>query len=282
MPSLFLRQLRGELWKLFARKRTYIGFGAFLAVEILILILFQLPKVQRSWRGLIERAGYGFEEYFSGITLAFQIVFWTTFLLGGLYIALVAGDVVAKEVEDGTLRMTLCRPISRLRVLSLKYLACLIYTFSLIFFIGLTALLVGLLRQGVGGFFAFQPLQGLFVLYDFGPGLARYLGSLPLLALSCMSVASLGFALSCCDMKPAAATISTLSYFIGDSIFQRIPYFESIKVWFITTHIDAWYDIYRSPIPWPGMVEDYAYLLAVDFTLVVVGAVIFQQRDFKA
>ena len=54
--TLFLRQLRGELWKLFARKRTYIGFGAFLALEILILLIFQLPKVQRSWRQIIERA----------------------------------------------------------------------------------------------------------------------------------------------------------------------------------------------------------------------------------
>src|ERR1051325_9286927 len=98
--SLFLLQLYGELWKLFARKRTYLGFGVFFALEILILLLFQLPKVQRSWRHLIEGAGYGFEQYFSGMTLAFQIVLYTTSLLGGLYIALVAGDVVAKEVEE--------------------------------------------------------------------------------------------------------------------------------------------------------------------------------------
>lgn len=279
---VFFRQLRGELWKLFARKRTYIGFGAFLALEIVILIIFQLPKVQRSWRQIIERAGFGFEDYFSGITLAFQIVFWTTFLLGGLYVALVAGDVVAKEVEDGTMRMTLCRPVSRLRVLLLKYVACLIYTVALVLFIGLSALAVGTLRQGVGGFFAFQPLQQLFVLYDFGPGLARYLGSLPLLALSLVSVTSLGFALSCFNMKPAAATICTLSYFFADMIFRGIPYFESIKPWFITSHTETWYNVFRSPIPVATMVEDYAYLLAVNLTLVILGMLNFQARDFKS
>jgi ABC-2 type transport system permease protein len=280
--SLLLRQLRGELWKLFARKRTYLGFGVFFAVEIVILLLFQLPRVQRSWRALLERAGYGFEEYFSGVTLAFQVVIWTTFLLGGLYLALVAGDIVAKEVEDGTLRMTLCRPVSRLRLLALKYLTCLLYTFALILFIGLSALAVGLLRQGTGGFFAYQPLQGLFVLYDFPEGLWRYLASLPLLALALVSVSSLAFTLSCFDMKPAAATIATLSYFIADSIFRSIPYFESIKQWFITTHTETWCNIYRSPIPWPRMVEDYAYLLGVDLTLVIIGAVAFQCRDFKS
>lgn len=280
--SLFFRQLGGELWKLFARKRTYIGFGAFLALEVVILIIFQLPKVQRSWRQIIERAGFGFDDYFSGITLAFQIVFWTTFLLGGLYVALVAGDVVSKEVEDGTMRMTLCRPVSRVRVLLLKYIACVIYTFALVLFIGLSALLVGLLRQGTGGFFAFQPLQNLFVLYDFGPGLARYLGSLPLLTLSLLSVTSLGFALSCFNMKPAAATICTLSYFFADMIFRGIPYFESIKEWFITSHTETWYNVFRSPIPVATMVEDYAYLLAVNATFVVIGVINFQQRDFKS
>ena len=280
--SLFFLQLRGELWKLFARKRTYIGFGAFFALEILILLLFQLPKVQRAWRGLIEQAGYEFEGYFSGITLAFQILFWTVFLLGGLYIALVGGDIVSKEVEDGTMRMTLCRPVSRLRVLMVKYVACLIYTFALTFFIGLSALGIGLLRQGVGGFFAFQPLQKLFVLYDFSPGLGRYLASLPLLGFSLVSVASLAFMLSCFNMKPAAATIGTLTYFMTDSIFRNIPYFESLKPWFITSHVETWYNVYRSPVPWLQITEDLTYLVGVDATFLLVGIVAFSVRDFKS
>lgn len=280
--SLFLRQLRGELWKLFARKRTYIGFGAFFALEIVILIIFQVPKVQRSWRRLIERAGFGFEEYFSGITLGFQIVLWTTSLLGGLYVALVAGDVVAKEVEDGTMRMTLCRPVTRFRILVLKYFAAVIYTLVLVIFIGLSALLVGTLRQGVGGFFAFQPLGNVFALYDFGPGLLRYLGSLPLLGMGLISVASLAFALSCFNMKPAAATICTLSYFFADSILRRIPYFDTIQEWFITSRIESWYNIFRSPVPVAAMIEDYTYLFAVNATVLIIGAIHFQRRDFKS
>ena len=39
---LFLRQLAGELKKMFTRKRTYIGFGAFLSLEIVILVLIKL------------------------------------------------------------------------------------------------------------------------------------------------------------------------------------------------------------------------------------------------
>ena len=93
---------------------------------------------------------------------------------------------------------------------------------------------------------------------------------------------SLGFSLSCFNMKPAAATITTLSYITIDFIFKGIPYFASVKRWFITTHMETWSNIYRPEIPWPQMAEDYAYLLAVDLTLVVIAMVNFQQRDFKS
>jgi ABC-2 type transport system permease protein len=267
---------------MFARKRTYIGFGAFLAVELLVMALFQLPRVQGSYRRLIEQAGYGFADYFSGLTLAFIILTSTIFLLGSLYLSLVAGDVVSKEVEDGTMRMMLCRPVDRLRLLAIKYLACVIYTFALIFFIGLTALAAGIIRQGYGGLFVYAPLEGVFALYERGPGLGRYLASLPMLSLSLLAVSSIGFALSCFNMKPAAATITTLSYVTIDFIFKGIPYFESIKPWFLTTHMATWSNVFREHIPWPQVAEDYAYLLAVDLTLVIIAAVQFQSRDFKS
>ena len=156
MP-LFLTQLRFELLKMFSRKRTYIGFGAFLRMEALVLFIFNLPKPKASFRRLIEQNGYGFDEYYSGFTLAMLIVLWTTTLLGSLYLALVAGDLMAKEIEEGTMRMLLCRPISRLRVTLLKYLAAIIYTFVLIGFIGVTALLAGLAYRGFGGLFVVDP-----------------------------------------------------------------------------------------------------------------------------
>jgi ABC-2 type transport system permease protein len=280
--SLFLLQLKGELRKLFARKRTYIGFGIFFALEIALLVMFQLPKIQRSFQRTLESAGYGFDEYFSGVTIAYQVVVWTTFLLGALYVALVAGDIVSKEVEDGTMRMTLCRPISRVRLLLIKYCACLVYTFALIFFIGLSALGVGIAWLGIGKFFAVQPLAGLFAIYDVSEGHLRYLLCLPFLALSMTCVTSLGFALSCFNMKPAAATICTLSYFIADLIFIRIPYFEEIKTWFITSHTESWYNLLRFRIPWPTVIDDYSYLLGVNATLVIIAIVVFQRRDFKS
>ncbi len=280
--SLFFLQLGGELRKLFARKRTYIGFGAFLLVELLVLGLMQLPRNQRWMTREITRRGFLADDYFSGLTLANQMLGLTIFFLGALYLALVAGDVVAKEVEEGTLRMMLCRPVSRLRLLLVKYAACVLYTFALIIFIGVTALLAGVAWRGTGGLFVFAPMDNLFAFYEWAPGLLRYAATLPLLGLSLLSITSLAFALSCCNVKPAAATIVTLSYLFMDEILRRLPYFESIRGWFLTTHMVTWMNVFRPHLPVAQMVEDYAYLLGVDVTLVIIGVLIFQGRDFKS
>jgi len=280
--SLFFLQMRNELHKLFARKRTYLGFAAFVAVEILLLLLLNLPKPKAGFRKLIEQNGYGFDQYFSGATLGLLMLMWTTFLLGALYLALVAGDVVAKEVEDGTLRMILCRPISRLRVGFLKYAACVLYTFALTFFIGITALVAGLLYCGWGGLFAIAPLEQLLAMHEAWPGLWRYLGALPLLGFGLVSITSLGFLFSCCEMKPAAATILTLSIFFFDSIFRSIPYFESLRGWFMTSHMTLWLRVFEYHIPWWRIAEDVTWLGALNVTFALVGLAILQQRDFKA
>ena len=280
--SLFLLQLRGELIKLFARKRTYIGFGVFLGVETLVLILWQLPRGQRWMKRMIEQSGGAFDTYFSGLTVAMLMVVATVFLLGALYLGLVGGDLVAKEVEDGTMRMTLCRPVSRLRVLLVKYATAVIYTFALVLFVGLSALAAATLVRGSGGMFLMIPEERLVTFMEFGDGMRRYLTALPFLALSLLSITTFSFQLSCWNVKPAAATITAITVFFVDWIFHLLPYFESYRPWMMTTHMNTWLNVFRQPVPWTKMVEDYAYLGGLNATFLIVGIAVFSARDFKS
>lgn len=279
--SLFLLQLRNELWKMFARKRTYIGFGGFLALELLILFMSGQPRGAMGLRRMIERNGYLVEQYLGGMTIAFQIVWVTAVLLGSIYLALVAGDIVSKEVEDGTLRMMLCRPVSRTRILVFKYLSCVIYTFVFAFFIGLSALATGVIYRGFGHFAAINFPDQIFAFYDTGPGLIRFLRALPLLGLSLTTITSIGFMFSCFNMKPAAATVCTLSVIFLDIAIKNVPFLQDYQQWFITTHMSAWVRTFIVVTPWWDIVEDYARLIAFDATFVLVGLGAFQQRDFK-
>lgn len=281
--TLFTRQLRHELFKLFARKRSYIGFGAFLVVQLAILLLLQLPKPKREMGKLLEENGLVFEQYYAGLTLGVAMIVFTFMLLGALYVALVGGDIIAKEVEEGTMRMILCRPISRLRLLVVKMIAVMIYTFSLVFFLGLSALILATIyKGGLGKLFVFVPELQLFVAYDTTEGLWRYGRAIFFLAISTQLIAALAFMFSCFKMKPAAATILTLSVFFVDFILTNMPYFRSIQHWFISHHTRFWVNTFQEPTPWPNVAISIAYLTALGFTFWVVGALRFCTRDLKS
>jgi len=280
---MFVAQLRNELLKLFARKRTYIGFGAFLFVQVAILLLLQLPKAKRAFQQLLESNGYGFEEYYSGLTLGLLIILFTVGMLGALYLALVSGDVVAKEVEEGTMRMILSRPVSRLRVLTVKFLACAIYSFVLLAFIGMTSLLAGVIyRGGLGKLFVYAPHEQLFALFDTREGLWRFVRGVGFMGISLQVVSTLAFMFSCFQMKPAAATILSLSVLFVDLVLRNIPYFAGFQQWFITYHTACWVRTFNDIVPWWSIVQSLIYLGALNLTFLVVGAMSFCSRDFKA
>src|SRR5215467_277315 len=137
---MFLDHLRNELWKLFGKKRTYIGFGAFLLAQNAMLLAFRFTHWQRQVERMLSGNGYLPSEYVSALTVALIMLIPQILLLMPLYAALVGGDLVAKEAEDGTLRMILSRPISRFRLLFMKWLAGVIFSVSLVLVLGGTAL----------------------------------------------------------------------------------------------------------------------------------------------
>ena len=279
--SLLLHQLRGELRKMFARRRTWIGFGAFLVLEVVLLLLLQLDDT--SWlRKVIERQGQLFEFYFSAPTIGYLILGLSTMLLGGIYIALVAGDIVAKEAEDGTLRMVLARPVGRLRLLGLKYASCVIYNILFVLFMGSTCYLLGAALKGLdGGFFAFAPEQGIVSFFPTDEGRVRYAMAVGLLSLSLCTVSSLGFFFSCLPIKPAAATILTLSYLFIDMVLVKGRFMESYGHLLLTNYMDTWLRTCIDPIPWARILRDLSVLAGVNATLFVLGWIVFQSRDFK-
>ena len=281
--NLLLRQIGYELLKMFARKRTYIGFGAFALVQLAILLLMEHPRAKRNIGELMSRNGLMFAEYYQGLTLALVIIVFTFVLLGALYIALVSGDIIAKEVEDGTMRMVLSRPISRLRLLTIKTIAASTYTFALVTFLGGTALLFATIyKGGLGKLFVFVQERDLFAFYDTGPGLLRYGLAILLLSFATLAISNLALMFSCFKMKPAAATILTLSLFFVDMILQNMPFFRSFHHWFVTYHTGFWVEAFQPTVPWPRLAESVLYLLALNITFCVVGAMRFCTRDLKA
>ena len=280
---LFLEQLRGELRKLYARPRTWMGYGAFLLMEALILTVYKLERSQRHVRDLVERNGLEFGNYYSSLTITFTIMLLSMFLLGSIYFALVAGDIVAKENEDGNLRLVFARPISRLRLLFVKYAAVSLYTFSFVFFVGITGYAMAVAAVGwEGGLFVMEPRMKIFAAFpSWGEGAARLALCAAGIGVSMITLSSIAFMFSCLRLKPAAATILTLSILFVDMILQGFPFFKPYESWFVTWRMSSWLFLAEQHISWAKITESYALLFGLNATLFILGWLSFQTRDFK-
>ena len=281
---LFLQQLRGELRKLFARPRTWMGYGAFIVMEAVILLVYKLPRSQRYMHGMLERNGLDFGTYYSSLTITFTIMLLSMFLLGSIYFALVAGDIVAKENEDGNLRLVFARPISRFRLLLVKYTAVSLYTVSFVFFVGVSGYAMAVAAVGWdGGLFVMEPKMKVFAAYsDWWQGAGRLALSAVGIGISMVTLSSIAFMFSCFKIKPAAATIITLTILFVDMILQGFPFFKPYESYFITWRMSAWVFFMEQNISWPKIIESYVFLFGLNITLFTLGWLSFQTRDFKS
>jgi ABC-2 type transport system permease protein len=283
LTRMLYHHLKNELWKLFGKKRTYIGFGAFILAQNAMLLTFRFSH----WRSHVEQMlagnGYFAQEYLSALTVAVIMLIPQILLLMPLYTSLVGGDLVAKEAEDGTLRMILSRPISRFRLLFVKWLAGVVFAVVLVLALGATALFFARLWFPWNGMFVYAEWpERLFAILSPSQGLKLYTCSHLFMALNATVILGLAFMFSCFNMKPAAATILALSFLFLNMVMEHIPFFESYQEWFLLYHFRVWLLTYAQPIPWDRVVESLCVLFAFNLTTFLIGAAAFQARDIKS
>ena len=280
---MFFHQLKNELWKLFGKKRTYIGFLMLILAQLLIVgLLRYYPPAHRSLMHAVERAGFIGAQYLSMLTVATVMAVVLAYTLLPLYVALIGGDMVSKEAEDGTLRMILSRPVSRVRLLCLKWLAG--FVFSIVLVLALAAggmFFCGLFFPVGGGLFAQVPDQDLGV-FNFTGGLGHFLLAHLFLVAKACAIMSLAFMFSCFNMKPAAAAILALSLILIDRILMEIPYFHDLRNCFFGYHLNVWQLFLQTRIPWWQAGESLGILFGASLTFLIVGISVFQVRDIKS
>jgi ABC-2 type transport system permease protein len=282
---MFLLQLRSELAKLFGKKRTYIGFGVFLLAQNLMLLAFRFSNWQKGTARLLESNGYLATEFISALTVAVVMLIPQILLLMPLYVMLVGGDLVAKEAEDGTLRMILSRPISRFRLLFIKWVTGVIFATILVISLGVMALLFASFWFEWKGMFVFIPMPGgspIFNVLDATDGLKFYALAHVMLAVNACTMLSLSFMFSCFNMKPAAATVLAMSFLLLSLVMEAMPFFEEWKELALTHHFRAWVLVFTKPMQLAQMAEALCVLAAVNVTAFIIGTTHFHMRDIKS
>ena len=140
---------RWELRKLRSQKRTYLGLGAAVAVPIIFVVATSLRG------GGPNDVPFGRYIHTSGLAIPLVMLLFGAIWMYPLITALVAGDIVASESHNGTLKTILTRSLDRGEVFAGKVLATATYTVAAIVGLALVGVVAGSLAWG------FKPLQTL-------------------------------------------------------------------------------------------------------------------------
>jgi len=276
-----MRQLvQIELYKIFRKWRTYIGF---IAIGVLVIIietamLFEGQKsldfMTRNLRDSFAFVGNLLNGYLISYLILNMLAVHIPFL-----ITLVAGDLLAGEATAGTYRVLLTRPVSRMQVVGSKFIAGNIYTFSLILWLGIVSLGVGAILFGFGELIVIGTDS--IIILDRTDVLWRFLLAYGFATLGMSVVCSLAFFFSSLvenAIGPIIATMAVIIVFIIVSAIN-IDIFKSIRPYLFTNYILSWQLIFDDPVNTTRILKALLILFSHVVFLFSITAFIFKKKD---
>ena len=275
-----LTLVRIELYKIFKKWRTYIGFIV-IAVLVPVIQFAMLAEGERALDFMTRYLQQSFvfvgnllNGYLISYIILNSLVIHIPFL-----IALVAGDLLAGEATAGTYRLLITRPISRFKILSSKFLSGIIYTNLLVLWLAIISLGLGIIIFGVGELIVIKNSSIIiFPQYDV---LWRFLLGYSFASLSMMVVASLAFLLSSLVENAIGPIVSTMAIIIVFIIISAIDIdiFQKIKPFLFTTYMSSWRLFFDNPIDLSKILESTLILVGHILAFFGVTVYIFNKKD---
>lgn len=268
-----------ELYKIFRKWRTYIGFAAIgvLVPVIQTAMYFEganfLEFMTRSFRDSFVFVG----NLLNGYLIAYFILGSLTIHIPFL-IALVAGDLLAGEATAGTYRMLITRPVSRMKLVTAKFIAGLIYTNLLVLWLAIISLGLGLIIFGIGELIVIKDAIIIFAQNDI---LWRFMFAYAFAALSMSVVMALGFLFSSLVENAIGPIVSTMTVIIIFTIFSaiNIDFFRTIKPYLFTNYMSTWRLVFDDPIDFNEIIKNCLVLTGHIIGFFGITLFIFKRKD---
>ena len=269
-----------ELFKTYAKWRTYIGFIAVAAIIPLVMWAMKVEGgrfIQYQMRTL-QNDFFVTGNLFNGWIIA-QLIMNSLWVHVPFLISLVAGDQLAGEATAGTFRLILIRPVSRTRILNSKYITTLIYTGSLVFSIALFSIGLGLLIFGSGDLLAID--RDMLAILPEAQMWYRFALAYGLAIVAMWVVASLAFLFSSFVENAIGPIIATMAVIVGLLIISNLPVesVEPVKPYLFTTYENVWQQAFKNPIDWDKIRTSCSVLIAYSGAFWLIALVVFRRKD---
>jgi len=273
--SLSTRLLRSELRLVFGRRRNQALLLALACVPVLIATAIRLSE--GSGRG--GRGGDGDGPAFigqiagNGLFVAFTALVVTLPLFLPLAVSVAAGEAVAGEASIGTLRNLLVVPVSRTRLLLVKFAGIVAFAVAAALTVGVAGVLIG---------FALFPIGPVTLLsggtLGVGAALVRVLLVALYVAAMLAGLAAIGLFASTLTEVPIAAMAVTAITAVVVQILDAVPQIAVIHPYLLTDWWLRFGDLLRDPVVYGDMARG---LLVTAGYVVVFGALAWARLGTK-
>ncbi|GAA1038375.1 ABC transporter permease [Virgisporangium ochraceum] len=256
------RFMRSELMLIFGRRRNWAGLAVLGAVPLIIAVV---TKIWPPTGGPGPDGGEGGPSFFTDITSNGLFVALTALtaelpLFLPLAVAAIAGDAVAGEANQGTLRYLLAVPVQRTRLLLVKYAGVVVFAFAAVLLVAFVGTVSGLALFGGGDVVL---LSGTTV--GFGEGVLRLVGVCAYIAVGLSALGAIGLFVSTLTEQPIGATIATMILIVVSYILDVLPRLEWLGPYLPTHYSMDYGELLRDPVDLgalqPGLFSAACYIV---------------------
>jgi ABC-2 type transport system permease protein len=247
------RLLRSELRLVLQRRRNLALIAVLCAFPVLIGSAVHWGSGPPDGDGppfLSQVTGNGLFLVFTSLTVLLP------FFLP-LAVSVASGEAIAGEANIGTLRNLLVVPVSRTRLLVVKYAASVVFAFVCVAAVSLVGVVVGLVLFPHGDV---TLLSGTTVSY--AEALWRSLLVLGYVTAMLAGLAAIGLFVSTLTEVPIGAMAATAVLAIISQIADNIPQISAIHPYLFSHPWMRFGDVLRSPMSWDGMQQGLLTQLA--------------------
>jgi ABC-2 type transport system permease protein len=262
--------IRVELVKLVRSRRTWATILLIDALPALVAVLLALtdlgprPGTGPAFLSAVLTDGTLFPLAAMGIVLP---------LFLPIAVAIAAGEAIAGEGQQGTLRYMLVRPVGRTRLLVAKLVAVMAFVVLTVLVVAATAYVLGVLllgndSVGAGGAAGAVSVSGSPM--STPELLGRTFLALGYAMLCMLGVAAVALFLSTVTESPLGAALGTMALLIASTLLLTLDAADPIQTYLPTRYWLAFVDLFRDPILWREVLR--GVLLQGAYVVVFLGA----------
>jgi ABC-2 type transport system permease protein len=246
------RFVLSELGMLLRRRRNQLILAVLAAVPIIIGIAV---KVTENNPGQSEGLIGSITQ--NGIFVAFTSLVVVIPVFLPMAIAVISGETISGEANQGTLRYLLTVPVGRTRLLVVKFIAAAFWCVTITLTVAIAGLVIGFILFPAGKVTLLSGTQTSML-----NGLGRLLIVVGYASLMMLAIAAIGLFISTLTEVPIAAMAATLTVAIVMQVLVAVPQLHAIHGLLISNYFLDFSDVIRDPLVLNGLTKGVLVALA--------------------